>query len=62
MLFSPVLRAGELAAAQAQVAAEFDSLVAALERHGIETLVAADTETPPKPDAIFPEQLGELSS
>ena len=39
---------------QARVRAEFDSLVAALEGHGIRTWVAADTETPPKPDAIYP--------
>ena len=33
---------------------EFQALAQALERAGVEVLVAADSEQPPKPDAIFP--------
>jgi hypothetical protein len=34
--------------------AEFDALAKALQRAGVEVLVAADTPVPEKPDAIFP--------
>jgi hypothetical protein len=40
--------------AQAQALREFDALAANLERAGLRVLVAADTEQPHKPDAIFP--------
>jgi hypothetical protein len=33
---------------------EFDALAHALERAGVEVVVACDTPVPPKPDAIFP--------
>ena len=33
---------------------EFDGLAKALERAGVEVLIASDTALPPKPDAIFP--------
>jgi hypothetical protein len=42
------------AAAHAQALSEFDSLAAALQRAGVEVLIAPDTVTPAKPDAIFP--------
>jgi hypothetical protein len=41
-------------ALQAVVQAEFDGVAQALERAGIEVLIALDTLLPPKPDAIFP--------
>jgi|HubBroStandDraft_1064217.scaffolds.fasta_scaffold00027_71 hypothetical protein len=43
-------------AAQAQrlALAEFDALAEALQRAGVEVLIAADTPLPAKPDAIFP--------
>jgi hypothetical protein len=47
------LSSGE-SATQAQVLGEFDGLAAALERAGVEVLIAADTPEPVKPDAIFP--------
>jgi hypothetical protein len=39
---------------QALVLGEFDALATALQRAGIEVLIAADTPYPAKPDAIFP--------
>ena len=39
---------------QALVLSEFDALATALQRAGVEVLIAADTLQPPKPDAIFP--------
>src|SRR5271169_1624777 len=36
------------------VLGEFDALANALQRAGVEVLIAADTPVPPKPDAIFP--------
>jgi len=39
---------------QAAALAEFEGLAAALDRAGIEVLIAPDSEDPPKPDAIFP--------
>ena len=39
---------------QAAVLREFDALANALERAGVEVLIAPDSDTPPKPDAIFP--------
>jgi len=39
---------------QAQALREFDRLADALQRAGVEVLVAADTAAPLKPDAIFP--------
>ncbi len=33
---------------------EFDALLAALERAGVEVIVAADSASPAKPDAVFP--------
>jgi hypothetical protein len=49
-------RPGLPAADDPQIAAlrEFDALAEALERGGVEVLIAADSEQPPKPDAIFP--------
>jgi len=38
----------------ARAAAEFDSAVSALRSHGIGVLVFEDAPTPPKPDAVFP--------
>ena len=46
---------------QRQALLEFDGLAKALDRAGVEVLIAPDTPLPLKPDAIFPEQLGELS-
>ena len=45
------LGSGEM---QARVQGEFDSLAEALQRAGIEVLIALDTLLPVKPDAIFP--------
>jgi hypothetical protein len=42
------------AAAAAQARAEFDALVAALRGAGVAIAVAPDDATPPKPDAVFP--------
>src|SRR3974390_2703301 len=39
---------------QINVLREFDALADTLERAGVEVLIAADSEEPPKPDAIFP--------
>jgi hypothetical protein len=39
---------------QAAILAEFQGLSEALTRRGVEVLVAPDSEEPPKPDAIFP--------
>jgi hypothetical protein len=39
---------------QQQALQEFDDMVTQLQNHGIEVLVINDTETPPKPDAVFP--------
>jgi hypothetical protein len=39
---------------QSAVLSEFDALADALERAGVEVLIAADSPEPPKPDAIFP--------
>lgn len=50
-------RAGDSAddrQAQRRVLGEFDALAEALRRAGIEVLIAADTPSPVKPDAIFP--------
>src|SRR5271155_5274930 len=33
---------------------EFDNLANALSRAGVEVLIAPDSEAPPKPDAVFP--------
>jgi hypothetical protein len=41
-------------AAQGLVLEEFDGLAQALRRAGVEVLIAPDTQLPPKPDAIFP--------
>lgn len=38
----------------ARARSEFDGLVAALRAHGVEVEVVEDTATPPKPDAVFP--------
>ena len=43
-----------LDALQARAVAEFDGVVADLDRAGVRTLVFDDTATPVKPDAIFP--------
>src|SRR5579863_3115056 len=40
--------------AQTLALAEFDALAEALQRAGVEVLIAADTPLPAKPDAIFP--------
>jgi len=42
------------AAAQELALREFDGLAAALSRAGIEVIVGEDTASPPKPDAVFP--------
>ncbi len=39
---------------QGLVLREFDALATALQRAGVEVLIATDTLQPPKPDAIFP--------
>ncbi|MDP9082231.1 MAG: arginine deiminase-related protein [Pseudomonadota bacterium] len=39
---------------QLQASVEFDHMAQALQRAGVEVLVAADTHDPAKPDAIFP--------
>ena len=39
---------------QAAALQEFDGLASALNRAGVEVLIAADTPVPDKPDAIFP--------
>ncbi len=39
---------------QKRAALEFDHMAKALQRAGVEVLVACDTEVPAKPDAIFP--------
>ena len=39
---------------QSVVLGEFQSLAQALERAGVEVLIAPDSDQPPKPDAIFP--------
>src|SRR5271168_3779179 len=39
---------------QSAVLSEFDALADALQRAGVEVLIAADSPQPPKPDAIFP--------
>ena len=39
---------------QALAQSEFDSVAAALQRAGVEVLIAADTPNPVKPDAVFP--------
>ena len=39
---------------QAVALREFDGLANALERAGVEVLIASDSDQPPKPDAIFP--------
>jgi hypothetical protein len=41
-------------AAQGLALDEFDGLAKALQRAGVEVLIAADTQLPAKPDAIFP--------
>ena len=41
-------------AIQDRAAAEHDGLVAALRDAGVRAIVVDDTETPPKPDAVFP--------
>ena len=45
---------GESASVQSTVLREFDAAATALERAGVEVLVASDSEQPHKPDAIFP--------
>jgi hypothetical protein len=44
----------EAAEAQELALAEFDGLAQALQRAGVEVLIAADTPRPAKPDALFP--------
>lgn len=46
--------AGEAREIERQALAEFDALAARLERAGLKVIVAADSEEPPKPDAVFP--------
>lgn len=45
---------GSSAAVQAAALAEFDALVQALGKHGVEVYVGEDTPMPAKPDALFP--------
>jgi hypothetical protein len=45
---------GEQRDLQINVLREFDAMANALERAGVEVLIAADSDEPPKPDAIFP--------
>jgi hypothetical protein len=45
---------GEERDQQINVLQEFDALANTLERAGVEVLIAPDSEEPPKPDAIFP--------
>ncbi|MDE2295514.1 MAG: amidinotransferase [Gammaproteobacteria bacterium] len=42
------------AAPRTAALAEFDTVVSALRRAGVEVIVAEDTPDPPKPDAVFP--------
>src|ERR1700677_1912278 len=46
--------APDAAEAQGLVLAEFDALAKALQRAGVEVLIAPDTPQPVKPDALFP--------
>jgi hypothetical protein len=48
------VRHGEEAADNGRAVAEFDALVDALRQAGVEVLVIEDTDTPIKPDAVFP--------
>jgi hypothetical protein len=52
--FQQTQSAAASADVQAAVLAEFDALAIALERAGVQVIVAADTPEPLKPDAIFP--------
>jgi hypothetical protein len=52
--FQQAPRFAREAEAQQLALGEFDALAAALDRAGVEVLIAADTHEPPKPDAIFP--------
>ena len=45
---------GSSAEVQTAALAEFDALVQALGKHGVEVFVGEDTATPVKPDALFP--------
>src|ERR1700681_2350193 len=53
-LFQHAPRSAGEAETQALALSEFDALAAALQRAGVEVLIAPDTLQPPKPDAIFP--------
>ncbi|SHL77491.1 citrulline utilization hydrolase CtlX [Hymenobacter psychrotolerans] len=44
----------DAASVQAQAFAEFDALAVRLRSRGVQVLVVADTPTPAKPDAVFP--------
>lgn len=46
--------AGSEAEILVRARAEFDGLVAALRAHGVEVVVIEDTQSPVKPDAVFP--------
>jgi len=46
--------AGDAAAVAAAAVAEHEALVAALRGAGVDARVAADSDAPPKPDAVFP--------
>jgi hypothetical protein len=52
--FQQAPRSGREAESQELALREFDALAAALDRAGVEVLIASDTLQPPKPDAIFP--------
>ena len=39
---------------QQKALSEFDKMVVTLRKHGVNVVVIEDTETPTKPDAIFP--------
>src|ERR1700676_2111105 len=53
-LFQHAPRSPGEAETQGLALSEFDALAAALQRAGVEVLIAPDTLQPPKPDAIFP--------
>ena len=52
--FQQAPRSGREAEAQELALSEFDALAAALDRAGVQVLIAPDTLEPRKPDAIFP--------
>jgi hypothetical protein len=52
--FQQVTDSAQKSQTRERVLAEFDGVVAALRRTGVRVLIASDTASPAKPDAIFP--------